>query len=356
MKMKHTLLFFLRKPLLWACLLLPTLAAAQDEDFDMSQFEEASDVKLYCNNKVNGLSPSRLLSLSYDWVGSNTWESSAGEAFDGTFPTSSTEFRRNTGLRLETNYPIISKNSIIVNAYLNYWESHYRFDAGAEAGLPQLLDVHPLRTTVAGALIFKPLDEKKFLLFQFDGALNGNYNFRDISPDFGKVKVSGAFLYGWKRNDNTNVAIGVTRTFRGGRALHIPVLLWNKTFNPKWGVEMLLPARAAVRRNFSAKSLMMFGYELEGQSYHIQNTNGSPGPLFGDPMGGNDWELRKSEIRARLSWDKAITDFIWFNVQAGAVVNYRVDLDRDGGATEPWVTNNLGVPFYVRFGIQMVSP
>jgi hypothetical protein len=112
-----------------------------------------------------------------------------------------------------------------------------------------------------------------------------------------------------------------------------------------------------VRRNFSTKSLMMFGYELEGQSYHIQGTNGAPAsPFFGSASNANDWELRKSEIRARLSWDKSITDFVWFNVQAGVVVNYRVDVDTDAGATDAWITNDLGIPFYFRFGINLVSP
>jgi hypothetical protein len=131
----------------------------------------------------------------------------------------------------------------------------------------------------------------------------------------------------------------------------------NKTFNSKWGVEMLLPARAAVRRNFSAKSLMMFGYELEGQSYHLQRANeNNLSPMFYSDATTNDWELRKSEIRARLSWDKSITDFIWFNVQAGAVVNYRVAIDQDASQSEAWLDNNLGIPFYFRFGIQLVSP
>lgn len=333
-------------------------ASAQEDEFDMSSFETAGDAKSYCNNKVVGISPSKLLSISYDWVGSNTWEASRFNAPGlGEYVIQDAKFNSNSGLRLETNYPIISTNSLIVNAYLNYWESHYNFDK-PESGMPLLLDNSPLRSTVLGAIIFKPLDEKRFIIIQADASLNGNYNFGDISPEFGKAKFSGALLYGWKRNDNTNVAVGVTRTYRGGSLLHIPVLLWNKTFNSKWGVEMLLPARAAVRRNFSSKSLMTFGYELEGQSYHLQGENDQNiSPVFrNNNLSNNDWEFRKSEIRARLSWDKSITDFIWFNAQVGAVVNYRVDIAQAAGDTDPWITNDLGVPFYFRFGIQLVSP
>ncbi|MGK0487243.1 MAG: hypothetical protein ACJAXB_000418 [Candidatus Endobugula sp.] len=102
---------------------------------------------------------------------------------------------------------------------------------------------------------------------------------------------------------------------------------------------------------------MMFGYELEGQSYHIQGEDGaSASSVFASSATTNDWVLRKSEIRARVSWDKSITDFIWFNVQAGAVITYRMDIDQNSGAANPWLSNSLGIPLYFRFGIQLVSP
>lgn len=343
------------KKLLSALLFFPLYVFAQEE-FDMSAFTEASDAKVFVTNKILGLSPTKLLNLSFDYAGQNSWETSSGEAFSGNYTNNESTFNSNYGLRLETNYPVISNNRLIVNAYLNYWESRYNVDASQPA-IGQLLDENPLRTTALGALIFKPLNEKNFLLFQIEGAVNGNYNFGSIDIDFSKTKYSASALYGWKSDDYTNMALGVTRTYRGGRLLHIPVLMYNKTFNEKWGLEMLLPARAAVRRNFSPKSFLMLGYELEGQSYHIQGRNGnSVSPSFDSNATGNDWELRKSEIRARISLDKAITDFVWFNVQAGAVFTYRMDIDQMASSSEAWLTNQVGIPFYFRFGIQLVSP
>jgi hypothetical protein len=343
--------------LLFVLLASPSFLHAQDDDdFDMSEFEESSDAKVFCNNKVIGLSPTKLISLSFDYALENSWETSAGKKFDGTYANNESTYSRNYGLRLETNYPIISNNKLIVNAYINYWESQY--SAGAsEPKIGRFFDQNPLRTTAVGALIFKPLNEKNFLLFQLEGAMNGNYNFGSISPELDKTKLSVAALYGWKTNDYTNIAIGVTRTYKGGRLLHIPVLMWNKTFNEKWGMEMLLPARASARRNFSAKSILTLGYELEGQSYHIQEQDdASVSSLFESTSTANNWELRKSEIRARLSWRKSLSDFIWFNVQAGAVVTYRMDIDRKAADSDPWLGNETQVPFYFRVGIQMVSP
>ena len=347
----------MRKLLLLLCLCPALLYAQEEEEFDMSAFEEASDAKVFVNNKVLGLSPTKLLNLSFDYAGENTWSTSRGEAFSGVYNDNESTFTRNSGIRLETNYPIVSNNRLIVNAYLNYWESNYRVD-GIQPEVGQFFNQNGLRTTALGAFIFKPLNEKNFLLFQVEGAMNGNYDFGDISPELSKIKYSAAALYGWKSDDYTNMAVGLTRTYRGGRLLHIPVVMFNKTFNETWGLEMLLPARAAVRRNFSTKSFLMLGYELEGQSYHIQgdDTGFFPSAAFGAPPGNDEWELRKSEIRARISWDKAITDFIWFNVQAGAVITYRMDVDLNESASNAWLTNDLGIPLYFRFGIQLVSP
>ena len=346
----------MRKILLFL-LCCPVLLKAQEEEFDMSAFEEAADAKVFVNNKVLGLSPTKLINLSFDYAGENTWQTSRGEAFTGMYNDNESTFSRNSGLRLETNYPIISNNRLIVNAYFNVWESVYRVEGNPPA-LGRFFNQNSIRSTALGAFIFKPLNEKNFLLFQVEGALNGNYNFfGDIAADFSKIKYSAAALYGWKTNDYTNVGVGLTRTYRGGRLLHIPVVMYNKTFNETWGLEMLFPARAALRRNFSTKSFLMLGYELEGQSYHIQEDGAiSTSAAFAAPQVNDDWELRKSEIRARISWDKSITDFIWFNVQAGAVITYRFDIDLESGASNPWLTNDLGIPFYFRFGIQLVSP
>jgi hypothetical protein len=36
------------------------------------------------------------------------------------------------------------------------------------------------------------------------------------------------------------IGTGLARTYRAGQLMHLPVLFWNKTFNDKWGMELLL--------------------------------------------------------------------------------------------------------------------
>ena len=331
-----------------------------EEEFTMDGVEEADDTKIkkFCNNKINNLNPTTLIGVSYDFVFGQKLNSVNAEgdstSFDNTSPIS-----LNHGVRLDANIPLISKSNIIVNATFSYWESRYNFDENKIDNGDRLatsLDADPLRTANLGILVFKPLNEKNFLIFQAATALNGNYDFGDISPDFGKLKYTASLLYGWKYSDNQNLAIGLTRTYRGGRLLHIPIFLWNKTFNNKWGMELLLPARGAIRYNFSAKTTLNFGYELEGQSYLLQNSPSNPN-LF--PT--NDSELRKSEVRPRIELNKALSSFIRLNIQAGIAPAFRFSLDNEDSAKEGFkegerIVGSMGMPMYFRIGLNFVSP
>jgi hypothetical protein len=335
------------------------LAQNDEDDFDPDAFEMADETPLrrFCTNKITNLSPTRLVGISFDYL---TGYAMSSEAAPGLSATDAAKYspydarvNRNNGLRLDANIPLVSKNNIVANLTASYWESRYSIEEGTVNSAHQIAlnhAHHPLRTTTLGTLIFKPLDEKHFLIFQAEAALNGNYNFDDIKPDFGLMKYSATAVYGWKYDDNRNLGVGITRTYRGGSVLHIPVLLWNRTFNNRWGMELLLPARGHARYNFSTKSMLMLGYELEGQSYHVQSASGT-----NTTYGFSQMELRKSEIRARVSWDKSLTDFIWFNVQAGVRPMYRYDLAQRENA-DAFISNRMGMPLYFRVGLNLVSP
>jgi hypothetical protein len=337
--------------LLLLCFCFQAGHAQEDDDFDFSEFEAVDDteIKQFCNNKVTNLSPTRLVGISYDFMGPFNMETTDVDGERSTHP-----MNFNQGARFDANFPLLSKSSIIINATASYWESRYNgSDEVGVGSFAERLVENELRTAAVGLLVFKPLNEKHFLVFQAEAALNGNYNFNDIDPNFEKLKYSATAIFGWKFNENTNFGIGFTRTYRGGSLLHIPVMLYNKTFNDKWGTELLLPARGDMRYNFSTQSILKFGYELEGQSYLIQSPNAPADSFFAN----QDLELRKSEIRFRLNYDKSITDFIWFNVQGGVRVAYRYDLDQGAAPSEPTLLENaVGLPFYFRFGINLMSP
>ncbi|PIB38168.1 hypothetical protein BFP75_17780 [Maribacter sp. 4G9] len=141
--------------------------------------------------------------------------------------------------------------------------------------------------------------------------------------------------------------IGTTRTYLGGALNYLPVnYLMYTSENKKWGLEMVIPARFQYRRNINEKNLSLLGWEVEGNTYCINN-DGNP---YGLPY--NDMELRRAELRVRATWEHAFTPQIWLSAQAGFRYNWSFDVDRGdfyrpfGDDTPFLAKTNLGNPAY----------
>ena len=145
--------------------------------------------------------------------------------------------------------PVVSTNRIIWQLGTNYWGSRFSID-GNPNGQVKELSSPGLFTAGINTTIFKPLDEKHFLIFQGSADLNGAYGKLEEFSSKG-MTYSATAIYGWKKSEKNIIGTGLARTYRAGRQMYIPVLLWNHTFSDQWGMELLLPARGYIRRNFS---------------------------------------------------------------------------------------------------------
>jgi hypothetical protein len=88
--------------------------------------------------------------------------------------------------------------------------------------------------------------------------------------------------------------------------------------------------------------------------------NNAPGMIEG--YDNKNIELRRSEIRPRLDFQRSITDFVWFGVQAGYMINYSFNVDSDNfyrsfGSDRPFVMENsvTSAPYF-QVSINLVSP
>lgn len=331
---------------------LPPPAAPADS-LDFGEFGDADGKKVqnYATQKVLYLSPTKLISVGYEAqtgfdltsVGSNRQEVARTESVD--------RFR---GLRLAANAPVISRSNFILNLGLTYWNTDVQFDTPNLPNQWQALS-RGLRSTGINATVFKPLDERRYVLLQANADQNGNYrNLGDLSSK--GMTYSGTAIYGWKPTDQLMWGLGVTRTYRAGQLLHIPVVLYNRTFNPKWGVEVIFPARANLRRSFGTSSLLMFGYELEGNTYYLGRDQAGTGDLY----------LRRGELKPRITYERQLSGFVWLSAQVGYRHNWRFDIfdnknptgEREGLlGSEPYrFENTLGNPLYFNISVNLVSP
>lgn len=299
----------------------------EDEE-DYSMYDDVEDVgviKTYCSPKIFDLSPNRFISIGQDFAAAGKLTTSqegsyAPDSVPGNTTTSGSVYYN--GLRINANIPVVSKSSIIwqmggginqarFNAQNIDTGDHSRFIDELEKGLTSV----NLNTT-----IFKPLGEKNFLILQVMGELNGNYTFKNSNsvPKFENTRVSSTLLWGKRPHDRLQWGIGVSRTFRGGEANIVPIVMYNYTAkNRKWGTEILFPAKAAYRRKFNPTNILLIGYELEGTTYRLYDTR----------FQAQNLELRRSELRFRFDYQRQIKGFYWMGIQAGVIANYSFNVD-----------------------------
>lgn len=314
---------------------------------DYSQYGEVGGVLRYCTQKVLNQTPQRIISIGYDY--------NAGFHMPGVrFPETSQfgqDFHVNqvSMLRAQVNVPVIATTKLIWQLGANYWSSQFAFkNNNANNQFISSLQSNALVSTGVNSTIFKPLNDRNFLIFQASADFNG------VFPALGDINskaltVSATGIYGWKTSESNMIGTGIARTYRAGRLIYVPVLLWNKTFNDRWGMELLLPAKGFVRYNFSTSSMLQVGFELEGNQFYANLPQSKNGDVF----------IQRGEFKPRIMWDKKITGFLWFNVQAGLRYNFRFDVMDKYDAKEEtnrFFTSQLGNPMYINFSLNFVSP
>ena len=346
-----------------AALLVAASATAQVTDTTragtapaVENFEEFGDATAggtnYATQKVLYLTPTKLISVGYEAQLPYTLTSArTGGVTGGTGPTE-TRIDAARGIRLAFNAPVISRNDFIYNVGLTYWNTGLDVANPERSPYFQLLN-KGLRTTGLNTTIFNPFDGKRFFLLQLNLDANGNYrSFGDLRTEH--FTFSGTGIYGWKPNDNLQWGLGLSRTYRAGQLLYIPVLLYNRTFSPQWGCEVVFPARAELRRNFGTSALLKFGYELEGNAYYLGKA------------GNDDVYLRRGELKPRFTYEQKLSGFVWVSAQAGLRYNYRNDAFRNQNPTgekesllgsEPsQYKNTLTNPLFFNLSLNLVSP
>ena len=351
------------KALLFSLFLIPLLTVAQEEeDYSMYDDLEYADegATTFASPKIIGLSPNRFINVAWDVQSPYTLKSSEINGYAPDYPwkpIESSNVSYTGGLRLNANIPVVSRNNIVWQMGANYMNTNFSIDEVDPAKDPILfeLDKRALNTTGLFTTVFKPLNDKQFLIFQGQADYNGNYTFTDFHS-FGLTKYSAAVLWGKRPHDRLQWAIGASRTYRVGELNYVPIIMYNWTSKKeKWGTEILFPAKANGKYWMNKNSLIMFGYELEGGSYHLEGLSNN----------GNSFELRRGAVRPRIEWNRKLVGFFWLNAQLGTRINYGFTYDEleNGkeffrgflGQQEIAAFSSLGTSLYGLVGISFVS-
>jgi hypothetical protein len=336
---------------------LPLLGNAQGDSINLV----TNLPKKYCNPTLTGMSPSKGFSFSYERVGDSHITSVSRDTAVG---NSSATMERNNRFELNAKIPFITKGKVkLIGGFRYFYEDFIFKNPSGFSDYPLYVNLQKkhLKSIGINLTMLNSINEKKFWIARGDFDLNGDYTNNQL-PTSSFIKVSAAFLYGWKKCETKSTGIGIFVNYALGRQMIIPVYLFNNTFNKHWGIEALLPAYFKGRYNFSDKALLLFGYDVEGASYNLSINN----PAIKQYQ---SLQLRKSNLRFLAEYQRELYKIVWFNISVGVrqPVNFNITTRHDRGGYFSFskfafvpgnqlIRNTLSLAPFINAGIFITPP
>ncbi len=314
---------------------------------------QLTDKKQFANQSVLGQGPSKGLIVHYERLPVNFQIKSTGV---GGVPDYTTDVSKNAVLSAKLYAPVLNHPHLKVILGLNYERQEFQFrDTTARKVYDLYNNIQNKALTTVGTqlAVFRPVDEVHYYVFRIKGELNGDYTTDELDIN-NYLKVSSDLIYGWKRSPTFAWGVGLQLGYTLGRQSLYPVIVYNRTFNDRWGVEALFPARVLVRRNLTPKALLFGGYEVVSTNYNLK---------LRQPFGTKDnpnvtsLELRQIDLKLRLRLEHEILSFLWGAAEAGYRYNYEFNaFDRSNNTRDRIINSQLGFAPYVALDLFIVPP
>ncbi len=260
------------------------------------------------------------------------------------------EVFRHNKFNVRLNAPVVNKPQTKVIVGFDYSLEEFNFANLTPSSYPlyTYLEDKNLKSIGAQVAYLHSIDNRRFYLGRLKGQLNGDYTRDDINTsDY--LRVTADIAYGWKKSPDYAIGVGLQWGYTFGRQSIFPGMLYNRTFNNKWGVEAIFPANVRLRHNLNEKTLLFAGYRIEGSSYDIF-VDKSPLKQFGQI------ELRRTDLKGVIRMEREIYDFLWFGLEGGFRQYYRHRVFDEIGSRDPLITNDLAGAGYVNVELFMVAP
>ncbi|MET4074634.1 hypothetical protein [Hymenobacter sp. UYCo722] len=312
-----------------------------------------TDAQTFANSQVVGMGPSKGLIVKYERIPGNFSLRSTAVGGGADYRT---EVSKNANLIVKAYAPLLNHPHLKLILGLNYDRQEFQFSTPAatdQYGLYNNIENKGLTVIGAQLAVIRPVDAVHWYLFRVKTELNGDYTSNELNiSDY--LKVTSEFIYGWKRSATFAWGLGLQLGYNLGRQSIYPVLVYNRTFNPRWGVEALFPARVLVRRNLSPISLLFAGYEVASNNYniHLRNAFASPN----NPR-VTSLELRQIDLKLRFRYEHELLSFLWTGVEAGYRYNYQLNaFDRTNNTRDRLIDSQLGGTPYASLDLFIVPP
>ncbi|MBT8220259.1 MAG: hypothetical protein KJP00_10555 [Bacteroidia bacterium] len=281
------------------------------QDIDRTELEPSC----FCKPGVRFKSRSKGLKLVYGTTNSGYFKP---ENFELTPPRNN--FRRIEQYEIDIKAPLVLKDNFNLIVGYKLFKESFRFDNIGNDYENVLLALRgeSLRSSTITAYMTKPLNETKYLIGVFRYSSNGNYGSKLIAFEnrYAIYKMFVAYVHKPTPDKEIGFGLNVQKSFR--RFAAIPLIIYNKTFNNRWGIEAILPGSFFGRYNFGARAIALMGFEFSGKTYRLS---------MEDDMNPFDYSYNHSEISGVLRYERHLYSWIWANFKVGWRVNFRSEFE-----------------------------
>ena len=312
------------------------------------------DRQQFANPSVLGMGPSKGLIVRYERMPTFGVNATADVIGISNY---STEATKNARLTIKGYIPVLNHPHLKVILGLNYDREEFQFQhPPINYELLNNIQDKGLKSAGAQLAVIRPVDAVHWYLARVKGELAGDYTSDELrTKDY--LRLSAEAFYGWKRSPRFSWGVGFQYGYTFGRLSFYPAVIYNRTFNDRWGVEALFPARVTARYNASPRSLFYGGYSVDGLNYllHLRTPlvrQNQPTKVALETL-----ELREIEVKFRLRWERELLSFLWLGVEGGYRYNYAFDaFDRTNADRERIIRTKLGGAPYASLELFAVPP
>ncbi len=272
----------------------------------------ASD-STFCNPSILGMARTKGVVFKYEHIPDYYSRSVSSQE---NISSSKNEVELNRRIEFKAKLPLWIRPNLMVAAGFKYASEQYQFEQISNANsLDNALNGKTLKSIGGTLYVVKPFRGNHYLMLRAGADLNGDYQLKDVR-NIHFLRFSFSPLYGIKRDAYTTYAVGFSYNNLFGRSTLSPVLVYNKTFNTHWGIELTLPVSAKLRYSPNPKTFVYATAELNGANYTLRLNNPELSTY-------STLYLQRSEIRLLLNYEREIYNFLWFGMEAGLRTPYK---------------------------------
>ena len=229
-------------------------------------------------------------------------------------------------LRLRLKIPVIirPKTKFLIGA--DHFREQYQlnFIQPAFAQQLNLIDGTTLKSSRATAYLLQSIGERNYLGLQARFAFNGDYNgVVDTDAYYRQIRISA--IWGIKKREDLEWGIGLFYNNNFTREIVLPFLLYNRTYNERWGLEAAFPVSILMRYNFTPRSLLLFGPEFSSAAYALRGTQGLP---------EEEYFFRHTELNFGAKYEREIAPWVWANIHGGLQINFDSEYQKATNSSE----------------------